>query len=276
MNSSEDNPKVAGVPNRAEYFIRRFFERVGAAIDFALRRGGGGVPRTDIAALAAHLERAVEENLREEADRITAPNRFELRYDYETWTRMGAARREFLQRELSSNIYEYIYNRRYKTLDEVQVRIAYDAFTRGLEVRAEFGQGQSLVMPQNEPALAVAAPARIEAAAPRSGEITLRRASPTKGPSQEWRARLASDAEPAGVGRNIANALVIKDVSVSNFHAAFVLRPDGTLEVADRASANGTYVNGVMLESAGKCIVRDGDRVSFGDFETTISISANS
>jgi hypothetical protein len=274
MNSSEDNPKVAGVPNRAEYFIRRFFERVGAAIDFALRRGGG-VPRTDIAALAAHLERAVEENLREEADRITAPNRFELRYDYETWTRMGAARREFLQRELSSNIYEYIYNRRYKTLDEVQVRIAYDAFTRGLEVRAEFGQGKPVVMPQNEPASAVAAPARIEAAAPRSCEITLRRASPMKGPAQELRARLASNAEPAGVGRNIANALVIKDVSVSNFHAAFVLRPDGTLEVADRDSANGTYVNGVMLESAGKCIVRDSDRVRFGDFEVIISISVN-
>ena len=276
MNSSEDNPKVAGVPNRAEYFIRRFFERVGAAIDFALRRGGGGVPRTDIAALAAHLERAVEENLREEADRITAPNRFELRYDYETWTRMGAARREFLQRELSSNIYEYIYNRRYKTLDDVQVRIAYDAFTRGLEVRAEFGQGKPVVMPQNEPAIPVAAPARNEAATPRSGEITLRRASPAKGPSQELRAHLASDAEPAGVGRNIANALVIKDVSVSNFHAAFMLRLDGTLEVADRASANGTYVNGVMLESAGKCIVRDGDRVRFGDFETTVSVSANS
>ena len=268
MNVSENEPKISSVPNRAEYFIRRLFERVGAAFDFALRRGGGGEPRTDVAALAAHLEHAVEEHLRTEPDRVIAPNLFELRYDYETWTRMGAARREFLQRELSSNIYEYIYNRRYKLSGEVQVRIGYDAFTRGLEVRAEFGQSKPPVMPQNEPAHAAAA---IAAPSVKTCEITLRAIDAR----WEFHARVASNAEPAGVGRNIANAVVIKDVSVSNFHAAFVIRADGTLEVADRASANGTYVNGVMLESAGKCIVRDGDRLRFGDVETLVSMTIN-
>ncbi|MDX2031410.1 MAG: FhaA domain-containing protein [Blastocatellia bacterium] len=274
MSISEQEPpidpmeKIEQLPNRAEFFVRRVFERIGAAIDFTLRRGGQ--PRTDMATLAAHLERAVEEQLRRDGSGFLAPNLFELRYDYETWMALGAERREFLERELSKNVYEYIYNRRYRISDPAQVRIGYDAFTRGLEVKAAFGAPIPAVMPQNEPqtlpAPRPASPARSLPAA-RCG-ILLRGV----GTLIEARAEVASDAEPAGVGRNIANAIVIKDPTVSNFHAAFVLRPDGTLELADRGSANGTCVNGVMLEPAGKCIVRDGDRVRFGDVEAGLSI----
>jgi len=265
MNVSEKDPKISEIPNRLEFFIRRFFERAGAALDFALRRGGGGQPRTDLAALVARLERAVEEHLRAEPAGRTAPNLFELRYDYETYTRMGASRREYLERELSSNIYEYIYNRRYKTSAGVQVRIAYDAFTRGLEVKTGFGEARPAVMPQNEPA------AQIAAAPAKRREITLR------GIATRWesRAQAASNAEPVGVGRNIGNTIVIKDPSVSNFHAAFVVRADGTLELADRASANGVAVNGVTIESGGKCVVRDGDRLRFGDVEAFVSVTAS-
>jgi hypothetical protein len=259
----EQNPKPFELSSRLEFFVRRMFERVGAAIDFALRRGRGleGGASADLATLVAAIERAVEENLRREGSRLVAPNLIELRYDYETYTRMGAARREFLQRELSASIYEYIYNRRYATLGETQVRIAYDAFTRGLEVRTGFGAAQSLVMPQNEPDRPRAA------AASRSCNIVLRVA----GKSRELRARLQSDGDPAGIGRNSANVLVIDDPSVSNFHAALMLSADGALSLADRGSSNGTCVNGVMIETGGKCLVRDGDRVKFGDVETTLA-----
>src|SRR5574341_1772278 len=162
MSMPEQNPKPFELTSRLEFFVRRMFERVGAAIDFALRRGSGleGGASADLATLVAAIERAIEENLKREGSRLVAPNLIELRYDYETYTRMGAARREFLQRELSANIYEYIYNRRYATLGETQVRIAYDAFTRGLEVRTGFGEGKPLVMPQNEPDSTIVAASR--------------------------------------------------------------------------------------------------------------------
>jgi hypothetical protein len=277
MSASENDPKIAGLPNRFEHLIRRFFERVGAGIDFALRRGGGLQPRTDLAALASHLERAVEENLKEEPPGVLAPNLFELRYDYETYMRMGASRREYLERELSSNIYEYIYNRRYRTSAETRVRIIYDAFTRGLEVKTGYGETMAAVMPQNasskehgkEPGKdqpkAISAPAAAQAL------VTLR------GVDIHWelRAKLRSDGEPAGIGRNVANLLIMKDTTISNFHAALALRADGVLEVADRASANGVYVNGVLLDSGGKCVVRDGDRLRFGEVETILEFSLN-
>ena len=115
-------PKITGATNRAEFFIRRFFERLGGVIDFALRRTA--VPRTDLSALVPHLEQAIDENLRHEGQKIVSPNLVTLRYDFETYTRMGAPRREFLERELTINIYENIYNRPYHTAGTVQAKIA--------------------------------------------------------------------------------------------------------------------------------------------------------
>ncbi len=260
------DPKITPVTNRAEFFLRRFFERVGGVIDFALRRTP--VPRTDLAALIPNLELAVDENLRREGQKITAPNLITLRYDYETYTRMGAPRREFLERELTTNIYEYIYNRRYDTTGTVQVKIAYDAFTRGLEVRAEFGEAKAAVLdsPQFNRELPAA-----ENVSEKSCGVLLR------GLSDKWQAQatVKSNSEPVGIGRNSANAIHLNDLSVSNFHAAFVLRNDGTLELADRNSANGTSINGVQLESADRKIVRHGDRLQLGDVELLLEVKMN-
>ncbi|MGH9765894.1 MAG: FhaA domain-containing protein [Blastocatellia bacterium] len=269
---AERDMKGADFSSRLEFFVRRLFERIGGAIDFALRRGGGleGGARADLATLAPLIEQAVEDNLKRENSRVFAPNLIELRYDYETYTRMGAPRREFLQRELDASIYEYIYNRRYATLGEVQVRILYDAFTRGLEIKAGFGQPKPAVIPQNSPEDAIAMARSADAtAASRRCKVVLR----IEGGSRELRARLASDAEPAGIGRNSANALIIDDPSVSNFHAALTLSSDGAIALADRGSSNGTCVNGVTLEIGGRCVVRDGDRLRFGDVEATLKIN---
>ncbi|HEU0178444.1 MAG TPA: FhaA domain-containing protein [Blastocatellia bacterium] len=267
---AEHSTKDADFSSRLEFFARRLFERIGAAIDFALRRGGGfeGGARADVASLAPLIERAIEDDLKSEDSRILAPNLIELRYDYESYTRMGASRREFLQRELDASVYEYIYNRRYATLGGVQVRFAYDAFTRGLEIRTGFGAPIPAVVSQNAPA-------------PHGGATTPGRAKSgtlevflqIEGASRNPRTRVASDAEPAGIGRNSANALIIDDSTVSNFHAALTLSANGNLTLADRASSNGTFVNGVALETGGRCVVRDGDRLKFGDVEATLKIT---
>jgi FHA domain/Protein of unknown function (DUF3662) len=264
---AEHSTKDSDFSSRVEFFARRLFERIGAAIDFALRRGRGleGGSRSDVAALMQSIERSIEEDLKREDSRILAPNLIEIRYDYETYTRMGAPRREFLQRELDASVYEYVYNRRYATLGEVQVRIAYDAFTRGVEIRTSFGKPIPAVVSQNAPA---GTPA-IGRAKGRSLEVVLQ----IEGDTRSQRARVASDAEPAGIGRNSANAVIIDDSTVSNFHAALTLAANGNLILADRASSNGTFVNDVAIETGGRLVVRDGDRLKFGDVEATLKIA---
>src|SRR5262249_26777770 len=150
---AERDVKSADLSSRLEFFVRRLFERIGAAIDFALRRGSGleGGARADLATLAHLLEQAVEDNLKREDSRLVAPNLIEIRYDYETYTRRGPPRRKFRHGEVDATIYKYIYTRRYATLGQVQVRIAYDAFTRGCEIKAGFGEAKPAVVPQNSP-----------------------------------------------------------------------------------------------------------------------------
>ena len=267
---ADHSTKDSDFSSRLEFFARRLFERIGAAIDFALRRGGGfeGGARADLASLGPLIERAIEDDLKREDSRLLAPNLIELRYDYETYTRMGDSRRELLQRELDANIYEYIYNRRYATLGEVQVRIAYDAFTRGLEIRTGFGEPKPAVVPQNTPAEGQSTRQSTGTAKGGTVEVVLQ----IEGGPRILRSRVASDAEPVGIGRNSANALIIDDSTVSNFHAALTLSANGNLLLADRASSNGTFVNGVALETGGRIIVRDGDRLKFGDVEATLKV----
>ena len=269
---AEHDVKGADFSSRLEFFVRRLFERIGGAIDFALRRGSGleGGARADLATLAHVIEQAVEENLKREDSRLVAPNLIEIRYDYETYTRMGAPRREFLQRELTASVYEYIFNRRYATLGQVQVRIAYDAFTRGSEIKIGFGEAKPAVVLQNAPEGGTSLDSAIGPAKSRTLNVTLS----IKGRARNLRARVVSDAEPTGIGRNSANALIIDDSTVSNFHAALALSADGNLVLADRASSNGTYVNGVGLETGGRCVVRDGDRLKFGDVEANLKVTA--
>lgn len=264
MNMPGENRDFA---NRIEGFVRRFFERIGGAIDFSLRHGGEGA-RTDLSALIPQLERAIESGLKTESDGITAPNLIELRYDYETYTRMGQDRREFLQRELSGTLFEYIHNRRYRVVAPVTVKIGYDAFTRGLEIKLGFGEPADPVILTGSAGATDIDQSHAELPEKRC-EIVIRDLRTR----QELRKIASSKSDPVGVGRNVANELIVNDATISNFHAAFRMRPDGQIELADRASANGTCVNGVMLGQGDKTIVRDGDRVRFGDVEMALSLS---
>src|SRR6185369_3593175 len=102
-DKSEIKPEFT---NRFEYYLRRFFERVGGALDFVLRRPLNQQARTDLTALLPQVEQAVEAKLRREGTRILAPNLIELRYDYETYGQMTQARLDFLRRELEASLYE--------------------------------------------------------------------------------------------------------------------------------------------------------------------------
>lgn len=263
MKVVENSP---GMVNRLEFFVRRFFERIGGALDYALRRGTSTQisARTDLSVIIPQIERAIEDNLKPEATRIVAPNLIELRYDYETYTRMGRRRREYLERELSSSAYEYIYNRRYAVLDKVRLKIGYDAFTRGLEIKIGFGEAKQVVIGKGN----TVSPTGSGAPPRQCVQVVLRGI----GGFPEFHVDVKSDGEPVGVGRNVANEMIIRDPTVSNFQAAFVLSPDGTLELADRASANGTYVNGILMGMGDRTIVRDGDRVRFGDVEMVLEM----
>jgi hypothetical protein len=249
-------------PNRFEYYLRRFFERVGGALDFALRRPLNSQARTDLTALLPQVEQAVEARLRREEGRILAPNLIELRYDYETYSQMTQPRLDFLQRELQASLYEYVVNHRYATLDKLQVRLTFDVFTRKLIIKAEF--------PEEAQAVDKAAPKTDAQSKPKTCTVILRAFD--RRLFSDLRAQVNSDGAHVGVGRSHDNPLCLGDSTVSSFHAAFTLAPNGALLLTDLGSSNGTFVNEVRLAEGDKTIVRDGDKLRFGDVEMTLSL----
>ena len=65
------------------------------------------------------------------------------------------------------------------------------------------------------------------------------------------------------VGRAPTCGLLLDDPGVSRRHATFRRHADGTLELADQGSTNGTFLNGAFLESP--TTLDAGDTVQFGD-----------
>ena len=216
--SNSNLPKDEAIANRVEGGVRKFFERIGGALDFALRRPLNPQPRTDITALIPPLERAIEAKIRREDNKIFAPNLIELRYDYETYQQLTHKRIEFLERELRLSVYEYIHNRRYATRGDVRVKLAYDMFTRKLTINADF--------PDETPKPIADQP---ETAAPAAQtELVL------KCKRFALRAKAASGAR-ISLGRSHDNVFVIEDSTVSGVHAAFTLAANGTLYKIGRA-----------------------------------------
>ena len=236
-----------GIFDRLEAWLRRLFERAGGIVDFAFWRSS--LPHVDIAVLLPRVEREIERNLRAEKGQLVAPHLIELRYNYETWTTLGSERREHLAEELAASVLEYVCNRRYLIASRPQITIGYDAFTRGVEIRVGFDVP---VVPAGR------------------REVRVNLAEQATGASHT--ALLVSGGEPVGIGRNIANSIVINEPTISNFHAALLLRDNGVVELADRGGANGTAINGVRLAGASRAQVTDGDLISIGRVDCRLLI----
>jgi hypothetical protein len=271
--SVPENPQAKPeFSNRVEYYLRRFFERVGGALDFALRRPLNPQARTDLTALLPQVEQAIETKLRREGQQLLAPNLIELRYDYETYSQLTQARIEYLQRELAASLYEYIVNHRYTTLGQVQIKIAFDVFTRRLTINATFpDEAAAPTAPAGQPG-ALSAAAK-QAAPGKSCHLMLRAVD--RQLFGDLRAQLVGSDARVGVGRSQDNALCLNDSTVSSFHAAFTLGANGALWLTDLGSSNGTFVNDVRLGEGDKSIVRDGDRLRFGDVEMKLAARLN-
>jgi hypothetical protein len=75
--------------------------------------------------------------------------------------------------------------------------------------------------------------------------------------------RYVLGAETTQVGRHPQSDIFLDDVTVSRRHAEIRRRPDGTYEVSDVGSLNGTYLNRERIE---KAVLSHGDEVQVGKF----------
>lgn len=245
---------------RSEAAIRRFFAKLGGALDRQL----GGAQTADLASLVQLVEQAVERELRRKDGRVEAPNLIELRYDYETFSRLSREQIEFLRRELLANITEYVYNRRYATAGDLALNITFDPFLKQLKVEAHFS---------NDEPIAASTEKKNSSQSKKPETYGLLLKTTTAKLPQVIKGSIDPKSGSATVGRSRDNGIIIDHPSVSNFHAAFSRTADSSLWLADLGSSNGTFVNGVQVLSNERKFVKAGDRVRFGDVDTELEIS---
>jgi hypothetical protein len=276
MNEEQEkNTEIAEKPGeiagRVETFTRRLFERIGGALDFALRRPMNPQPRTDVTTLIPQIERVIEEKLRREGSRVLAPNLIELSYDYETYSQMTRPRADFLEKELRATVYEYIHNRRYGTVGDVRVKVGFNVFSRGLVIKAQFPDEQqtSETSSAAESSAEVSDKTAAEPVLEYAAEIVLRS---TDRRISDRRVILSAAQSTASVGRSRDNAIVLDETTVSSFHGTFSLSSNGTLLLSDLGSSNGSFVNGVRLSAGERAVVRQGDKIQFGELQMKLEI----
>lgn len=88
-----------------------------------------------------------------------------------------------------------------------------------------------------------------------------------RGPNEG--SRFLLDQESTSVGRHPNADIFLDDVTVSRRHAEFH-RHGQTFQVKDLASLNGTYYDGVRIESA---MLEDGSEIQIGKFRLTFYAS---
>lgn len=71
------------------------------------------------------------------------------------------------------------------------------------------------------------------------------------------------------IGRDAACGIVFDNAGVSRLHAVLSCGPNGEVQVSDRQSSNGTYVNGRRVDSS---VLRPGDKVEIGKFTLEVSL----
>lgn len=239
--------------------IRDFWSRLGAAIERSI--GPRSQQPFDVAGILDAVERAIESGVRRENGRLMAANRIELRFDYETYSKMSDRQRRLLVRELEASLTEFVHNRRYSTSSPLRIDLAFDPFVRHLDIKTNFSGETNLRGPAP-----VSIPTELTPVV-----IRLRAFKDTR--AGELEGAFAGDRKTLALGRSRDNALVIEDSSVSNFHAAFTLNPDRSVWLSDLGSSNGTSIAGVPLAPNDRQQVSDGEILRFGDIDMKLELS---
>ena len=142
-----------------------------------------------------------------------------------------------------------------------------DLAPQGVDSTQVFGEG--LVFEPGEPGqvgLSAQAAAAVDALPPGSALLVVQR-GPNAG------SRFLLDAETTTAGRSTRADIFLDDVTVSRRHAVFERLADGSFEVRDLGSLNGTYVGGERVDQV---VLGAGNEVLIGKYRLTFHPSPTS
>lgn len=237
----------------AEKLVEGAFERLGSR-------------RLEPVEIARRLSRAMEDNQRISAGKIFVPNVYRIGLHPETFQQFVSFK-EPLEEELASYLADEAEKLGFDFVGRPHVVLTPEPETpRGrITVTAELagiGTGLDDTMQATQTIQAQEIRAAAQAGQhPDAAQLQLvidGRTIPLRQP-------------PISIGRSLDNDVIVQAASVSRRHAQIVHR-HGRWLLRDLRSTHGTRVNGEPVE---ECVLRAGDRITFGDVEARVEAAAS-
>jgi hypothetical protein len=248
---------------KAEGVVKRVLERLGAAVDKKLHteKVSDVLSSHQIGDLISLMEAAVQSSLRPDANgvRRIAANNFKVLFTYEHGARLGQRYQQELAHALTSEIYEFISNRRYETLGGVNVEIGADLFAKSATIKCGFSDEGGV--PSGPDSLGVARGTR-------SGETCSIDLDAANGKVFHLAFKFGGD--PVYIGRAAGCAVRIDDPGISRLHTSIAARVNGDIIISDLGSANGTYLNGQIVNTGEAVALKPGDTITTAGVRLTV------
>jgi hypothetical protein len=248
---------------KAEGVVKRVLERLGAAVDKKLHteKASDVLSPHQIGDLISLLEEAAQSSLRPDSNgvRRISPNNFKVLLTYELGARLGPRYQQELAHALTSEIYEFINNRRYEMLGGVNVEIGADLFAKSTTIKCGFS---------NEPGVHSGPDNHGAARGTRSGETCSIDLDAANGKPFHLGFKFGGD--PVYIGRAAGCAIRIDDPGISRLHTSIAARINGDIIISDLGSANGTYLNGQIVNTGEAVALKPGDTITIAGVQLTV------
>jgi hypothetical protein len=254
--------------DKAEALARRVFQRLASNrdVDSKTESQPSSEPRLTvelITELLENIERIIEANLRAVPGNTgsVAPNRFKVLLTYEETSGLSQQYMEAVSKELTSEVVEFVANRRYNLSGPIIVELVSDVLTRETAIRHSF-ENESMA-----PAAASTSGVSVSHS-PTSATLLLSEPDGTTHP-----VALKAGGDPVYIGRASECAVRLTDASISRLHCSVGMRHSGDVVLGDLGSANGTSVDGHRLGSSETCVINSSKRVEIGDVTLSVSLT---
>lgn len=202
------------------------------------------------------------------------PHNIKLKMQWDKFSTDAEDAMRKLEHELLTAAVDHINDRRYHTYAPIQLEIKPDYFTEGVKLMTSFGK---FAEESGDAAVSVSVPdlKNIVIAPAEETPVEIEKEIFTFEFTVQNKTKFIelafAERERKSVGRTKENDLSIDDQSVSKIHAALVLNSDNELMVADTGSTNGTFINGQRIAYGKGIIVKDTDKLKFGNIKVELT-----
>ena len=257
-----------------DWFVRGVLTKIGETFDRLTGRNWKPSSSLATSELIERIKTMLDTEAKEtDGKGKFVPHNIKLKMQWDKFSTDAEDAMQKLEHELLTAAVDHINDRRYHTYAPMHLEIKPDYFTEGVKLMTSFGK---FAEESGDAAISVSVPdlKNIVIAPAEETPVEVEKEIFTFEFTVQNKTKFVeltfAERERKSVGRTKENDLTIDDQSVSKIHASLVLNSDNELMVADTGSTNGTFINNQRIAYGKGILVKDTDKLKFGNVEVVL------